>query len=94
MKLEDFRKDKDLMREASKLSNNPTVKVMMAVIRSRSPLETQTNSLGSKPEDKAQLLGQIEGYNLCLHNFRLLFEEPKAPIPAIVSKFAPPVQTK
>lgn len=92
MTIEEFRKDKTLMREAAKLSQSAVLKQMLAVIKTQSPLEQHRNSLGSSAEDKAQLLGQIEGYNLCLHSFRLMFEEPKAPIQPIVSKFQP--QTK
>lgn len=79
------------MRNAATLSQNPTLKQMLAVIKTRSPLEQHLSSIGSTAEDKAQLLGQIEGYNLCLHAFRLMFEEPKAPIPTIVSKFQSPL---
>lgn len=91
MTLEDFRKDKTMMREAAKLSQNTVLKQMLAVIKTRSPLEQHLTSIGSSAEDKAQLLGQIEGYNLCLHAFRLMFEEPKAPIPVIRSTFQSPL---
>lgn len=92
MTLDEFRKDKTLMREAVKLSQNQTVRRMLDVIKARNPLESQRSGLGASAEDKAQLLGQIEGYNLCLHYFRLLFEEPQAPIPQIVSKFQAPTK--
>lgn len=91
MTIEEFRKDKAMMREAAKLSQNAVLKQMLTVIKAHSPLEQHRSSLGSSAEDKAQLLGQIEGYSLCLHSFRLLFEEPKAPIPTIVSKFQSPL---
>ncbi len=89
MTLSDFRKDKTLIREAMKRRSDPTQLAQLAVIKAMSPLEQPTNTVGMSSEDKAQQLGRIEGYNQCLHNFRLTMEEPKAPIPAIVSKFQP-----
>jgi hypothetical protein len=82
------------MREASKLAANRTLQLMLKVIKGRSPLQQHRSSLGISSEDKAQLLGQIEGHAMCLDDFRLMFEEPKAPIQQIVSKFAPPPPSK
>lgn len=87
--LEQFRSDKNLMREMAKIQG------MVVLARAMEVLDTEhvmRKGLSEKlsPDDKLMRLGEIQGYNKCLDNFRLLFEEPPKPMREIKSTYEEP----
>lgn len=87
--LEQFRTDKNLMREMSKIHGTVVLSKAFEVLDTEHVMRKGLSDKLS-PDDKLVRLGEIQGFNRCLEIFRLLFEEPPKPMREIKSTYEEP----
>lgn len=87
--LEQFRSDKNLMREMAKIQGMVVLERAMEVLDTEHVMRKGLSEKLS-PDDKLVRLGEIQGFNKCLETFRLLFEEPPKPMREIKSIYEEP----
>lgn len=68
MRLEDWRRQPQLVEDARKLFASPTWKLLSEVLRNESPVNYQPVNEGVNANSDLQTLGSIRGYHKALNN--------------------------
>lgn len=94
LRLEQWRTTPELMTESMKLSQSPTFRLMMAVMRNESPVNLAVPVLGPKADDRAAHLHEIQGYHKALNNLEAFTRPPDKEIEQIEPDFGTEDQTQ